>query len=290
MREELLDEIQECIADGVHVAIGGPPGIGKTWLLNSLAATYPSAVHVHLEEDGTPAMRELRLALHGHYVAGEFPLHDEAGLDGLRRSVPAETLLLIDNADELSSVAAVKRLTRVLTKLTVVVTSRRAYEFGEFRRVTPLPLAARDAQAIVDEYGLDEGARMDVLRRGMGNPLLLRQHADTAKHGGAMHEEDPLRSMFERWPRDEEQVLWIIAELQSRSWRRISSLRLAASPRQVSRSCAATPSWSRSPTRRSATSPCSGFTGRSGERASSACRPCAKKRCAGFARTSRRTK
>lgn len=215
VREELLDEIQECIGDGVHVAIGGPPGIGKTWLLNSLAAICPSAVHVHLEEDGTPAMRELRLALHGHYVAGEFPLDDEAGLDALRRRVPAETLLLIDNADELSSVAAVKRLTRFLTKLTVVVASRRAYEFREFRRVTPLPLAARDAEAIVNEYGLDEGVRTDVLRRGVGNPLLLRQHADTAKHGGAMHEEDPLRSMFERWPPDEEQVLWIIAELPS---------------------------------------------------------------------------
>lgn len=149
-RQSHLDEIHRCITGGTHVVIGGAPGLGRTWLLNALHKAYPQAVHVRLEEGKTAPMRELRLALHGRYGTPEFPLDDEAGLDALRRTVDANTLLLVDNADERESVTAVLLLVRVVDRLTVVVTSRRAREFRAFRRLDPRRLPTLDAPAAID--------------------------------------------------------------------------------------------------------------------------------------------
>jgi hypothetical protein len=144
-----LDEIHRCITDGTHVVIGGAPGLGRTWLLNALHKAYPQAVHVRLEEGKPEPMRELRLALHGRYGTPEFPLDDEAGLDALRQAVDANTLLLVDNADERESVAAVLLLVRVVDRVTVVVTSRRAREFRAFRRLPVLRLPTLDSAAAI---------------------------------------------------------------------------------------------------------------------------------------------
>lgn len=154
VRQNHLDEIDRCIAGGTHVVIGGAPGIGRTGLLNALHKAYPHAVHVRLEQGKTESMRELRLALHGHHGIREFPLDNAAGIDELRRALPANTLLLVDNADERASVAAVLRLVRSVEKVTVVVTSRRAQEFPGFRRLTLLRIPRPDAEAVVSEYEL----------------------------------------------------------------------------------------------------------------------------------------
>jgi TIR domain-containing protein len=132
--QDRLDEIHRCIARGTHVAICGAPGIGRTWLLIALHKAYPQAVHVRLEGRSEP-MRELRLALHGRYGTPEFPLDDETGLKALRGMVDANTLLLVDSADERESVAAVLRIVHIVGKPTVVVTTQRAREFRAFRRI-----------------------------------------------------------------------------------------------------------------------------------------------------------
>jgi hypothetical protein len=148
--QDHLDEIHRCIARGSHVVIGGAPGIGRTWLLNALHKAYPQAVHVRLEEGNPEPMRELRLALHGRYGTPQFPLDDEAGLDALRRTVEPNTLLLINNADDRESVAAVLLLVHAVDRVTVVVTSRRAREFRAFRRLNPLRPSTLDAAATID--------------------------------------------------------------------------------------------------------------------------------------------
>jgi predicted ATPase len=150
--QDHLDEIRRCIARGTHVVIGGAPGLGRTWLLNALQRAYPQAVQVRLEGKTEP-MRELRLALHGRYGTPAFPLDDEAGLDALRRMVDANTLLLVDNADERESVAAVLLLVHVVHGLTVVVTSHRAREFRAFRRLNFLELPSPDAAQASDPSG-----------------------------------------------------------------------------------------------------------------------------------------
>jgi len=215
-REEAIDDINRCIGEAMHVVIGGPPGIGKTRLLHSLRTSHPRAGHVRLGGSGAEAMRELRLGLHAHHGAGEFPLDDEAGISALRKAVPPGTLLLVDDADEPESVQAAQRVARFIDGLTVVVTSRRAHEFRGFRRLKLLRLRADEAANIIDGYALDATERSDVLRIVDGNPLRIRVLADAVKHGGTMDEEDdPLRSMINRWPVGERRVLWAIAELPS---------------------------------------------------------------------------
>jgi hypothetical protein len=148
--QNYLDEIHRCITAGTHVVIGGAPGLARRWLLTALHRAYPQAVHVRLEEGKAEPMRELRLALHGRYGTPAFPLDDKAGLDALRRAVDANTLLLVDNADERESVAAVLLLVHVVDRVTVVVTSCRTREFRAFRRLDPPRLPMLDTAAAID--------------------------------------------------------------------------------------------------------------------------------------------
>jgi putative hydrolase of the HAD superfamily len=211
-RTEELASLRNWIADGVQVVIAGPPGIGKTTLLQALNAEIPDAVTVRLGQGGQP-LRDLRLALH-RYCPGEFPVDDDQGIDVIARGMPEGTVLLIDNAEDEESAAAVMRLVGHLGALTVVVATR-GQAFPGFRRMELAPLPQEEAITLLEGLGLPQDQQAEVLDRADGNPLLLLQTGWAAKEGTTLDDDNRLGRLLDRLGEAERRALWIIGDLPS---------------------------------------------------------------------------
>jgi len=174
-RSEEISAVQRLVRDGIDCVISGPPGIGKTRLLEAVrdAHTGP-CVFVRLEQGGEP-MRDIRLALN-RFARGAFPVDDDEGLAMLQRSVPPGVLVLVDNADAPNSAQAVRRVASHLPALRFVVTSRGALIQG-FAPVGLEPLNEAESEQLLAEGGFNASAetRAEVIRAGGGNPLLTLQ-------------------------------------------------------------------------------------------------------------------
>jgi nucleoside phosphorylase len=96
-RRDALQRALALAAAGNNVVISGPPGIGKTRLLEEIRRARQPNTFVRLEQGGR-AVRDIRLALHRASRA-PFPLDDDEGIDLVRRNLDTELLLLVDNAD-----------------------------------------------------------------------------------------------------------------------------------------------------------------------------------------------
>jgi putative hydrolase of the HAD superfamily len=209
-REDDLRALLAFTRAGKSVVIQGPPGIGKTTLLQALQSQVPEGIFIRLEQGGN-AMRDLRLGLH-RSTGGDFPVDDDQGIALLARMFPGGGVILVDNADELDSAKAIRRLITHLPELVVVVTSR-GQSFPGFEPLDLRPLSTQAAAAILSsEFDLSPEDKELALRRGRGNPQLIKQEAN-ALEGGEAPDDDRLSAMLSRFDGEKQRLLWLIGEL-----------------------------------------------------------------------------
>lgn len=211
-RSNELATLREWISCGVNTVISGPPGIGKTTLLDTLYADHSNAIYVRLEQGGE-AMRDLRLALH-RYCSGEFPVNDEQGIDLIARSLPDGVVLLADNADEPATAAAIMRIVGHLSSLTLIVTSR-GQKFSGFQQMKLAPLPDGEANLLLQSLGLTDERKAEVVVRAEGNPLLLVQAGWAAIEGVLTTDENRLERVINSLEADERATLVLIGDLPS---------------------------------------------------------------------------
>jgi energy-coupling factor transporter ATP-binding protein EcfA2 len=209
-RAEDLQRVNSHVAATSDVVICGPPGIGKTTLLEALHRLHPDAVFARLEQGGAP-MRDLRLALHRR-GGGEFPLDDDQGIALVAKAYSHGGLMFVDNADGVESEAAIRRLADHVPNLTFVVTSR-GQPFPGFERVELEPLPAPAAAEVLDEFNIDSARQAEIIERSHGNPLILRQEAFAALHGHERESTDRLGAVLESFPDEERDALLLIGEM-----------------------------------------------------------------------------
>lgn len=177
-RRDALQRILALAAAGNNVVISGPPGIGKTRLLEEIRGARRPNAFVRLEQGGH-AVRDIRLALH-RFSRAPFPLDDDEGIDLVRRNLITDLVLLVDNADSEESAQAVCRIAGHLLAVRVIATSRAA-SFPGFVQVALPPLTEAEAVELLNLLGERERERgetlAEVVRQGNGNPLLLQQAA-----------------------------------------------------------------------------------------------------------------
>ena len=209
-RAQDLARLSALVAAETNVVVCGPPGIGKTTLLEALNEQHPDAVFLRLEQGGMP-LRDIRLAMHSR-AGGEFPLDDDQGIALVAKTYAHGGIVLIDNADGPESEAAIRRVASHVPSVTFVVTSR-GQPFPGFERLELEPLHAEAAEEVLTEIKADPARRAEILSRAEGNPLILQQEAYAAAHGHDSDPDDRLGSLLERFPEAERDTLLLIGEM-----------------------------------------------------------------------------